>query len=174
MEELKAMVERINCGWEHGFLSPEEYTAKISQLQREMESARPVDYDELMEAGADLLLQTVDELIKGSLKEIPQSHQKDILHQAPKIFTETCQINWGKSIDDIYNLIRGLSPYPAAFTFLNLNTLDAAKLILKSGDNVLFFIIQSLGNCLVSSLLAGSVLCIDSGVLDGKLREPLS
>ncbi len=84
-------------------------------------------HDEMMEAGADLLLQTIAELIKGSLKEIPQSHQKDILHQAPKIFTETCQINWEKSIDDTYNLIRGLSPYPAAFTFLKEKKLKIFK-----------------------------------------------
>ena len=84
-------------------------------------------HDEMMEAGANLLLQTIAELIKGSLKEIPQSHQKDILHQAPKIFTETCQINWEKSIDDTYNLIRGLSPYPAAFTFLKEKKLKIFK-----------------------------------------------
>jgi methionyl-tRNA formyltransferase len=84
-------------------------------------------HDEMMEAGADLLLQTIAELIKGSLKEIPQSHQKDILHQAPKIFTEICQINWEKSIDDTYNLIRGLSPYPAAFTFLKEKKLKIFK-----------------------------------------------
>jgi len=84
-------------------------------------------HDEMMEAGADLLLQTIAELIKGSLKEIPQSHQKHILHQAPKIFTEICQINWEKSIDDTYNLIRGLSPYPAAFTFLKEKKLKIFK-----------------------------------------------
>ena len=84
-------------------------------------------HDEMMEVGADLLLQTIAELIKGSLKEIPQSHQKHILHQAPKIFTETCQINWEKSIDDTYNLIRGLSPYPAAFTFLKEKKLKIFK-----------------------------------------------
>ena len=73
----------------------------------------------MMEAGASLLLQTIDGLIKGSLKETPQPQQQNItLHHAPKIFTETCEINWEKIADDIYNLIRGLSPYPAAFTFL--------------------------------------------------------
>ena len=46
------------------------------------------------------------------------SSQQSPLHHAPKIFTETCEINWNKNTDEIYNLIRGLSPYPAAFTFL--------------------------------------------------------
>jgi len=54
LEELKTVVERINFSWEQGFLSPDEYTAKISQLRREMEALRPVDYDELMES-ADLI-----------------------------------------------------------------------------------------------------------------------
>jgi hypothetical protein len=43
MEELKTVVVRINFSWERGFLSPDEYTAKISQLWREMEVLRPVD-----------------------------------------------------------------------------------------------------------------------------------
>ncbi len=54
MEELKAIVERINFSWENGFLSPQDYLEKRSQLQKEMEAMRPVDYDELMEA-ADLI-----------------------------------------------------------------------------------------------------------------------
>jgi bifunctional DNA-binding transcriptional regulator/antitoxin component of YhaV-PrlF toxin-antitoxin module len=54
MEELKAIVERINFSWENGFLNPEEYLEKRTQLQKEMEAMRPIDYDELMEA-ADLI-----------------------------------------------------------------------------------------------------------------------
>ena len=87
-------------------------------------------HDKMMHTGADLLFKTVHELEKGTLKEIPQPSTPDIepwasnlqpsiLHTAPKIFTETCDINWNKNVDEIYNLIRGLSPYPAAFTFLN-------------------------------------------------------
>ena len=86
-------------------------------------------HDEMMEAGADLLLQTINELAKHSIKEVEQQNWKNSkpgeqnitsqLRHAPKIFTETCEINWEKSIDEIYNLIRGLSPYPTAFTFLN-------------------------------------------------------
>jgi hypothetical protein len=54
MKELQEIVERINFSWEHGFLQPAEYLEKRQQLQKEMESLRPVDYDDLMEA-ADLL-----------------------------------------------------------------------------------------------------------------------
>ena len=54
MEELREVVERIDFKWEKGFMTPEEYIAKRSQLQKEMDALRPVDYDELIEA-ADLL-----------------------------------------------------------------------------------------------------------------------
>jgi len=81
-------------------------------------------HDKMMEVGGDLLLKTIHELEKGNLKEIEQPSPLSLtpsasLRHAPKIFTETCEINWNKSAEEIYNLIRGLSPYPAAFTFLN-------------------------------------------------------
>lgn len=79
-------------------------------------------HDKLMEIGAELLLETINELAKRNIEEVNQqsasSNQQSELHHAPKIFTETCKINWNKNADEIYNLIRGLSPYPAAFTFL--------------------------------------------------------
>ena len=79
-------------------------------------------HDRMMEIGADLLLQTVNELVNGNLREVAQIHASGIapgaLHHAPKIFTENCEIKWQKNVDEIYNLVRGLSPYPAAFTFL--------------------------------------------------------
>ncbi len=87
-------------------------------------------HNRMKNAGAELLVKTVSGLVDGSLREISQSaiakDQSGIsnqvpgsLHHAPKIFAETCKIEWNKTADEIYNLIRGLSPYPAAFTFLN-------------------------------------------------------
>jgi len=77
-------------------------------------------HDRMKEIGADLLLQTINELAENNLKEQPQASSLNIqsLRHAPKIFTETCEIKWEKSVDEVYNLIRGLSPYPTAFTFL--------------------------------------------------------
>lgn len=76
-------------------------------------------HDIMMHVGAGLLLKTVKGLADGSLKEMPQLLSADQpLRHAPKIFTETCEINTAQSIEAVYNLIRGLSPYPAAFTFL--------------------------------------------------------
>ena len=79
-------------------------------------------HDRMKETGAQLLVRTVQGLANGSLQEIPQSeisNQNSAIKHAPKIFTETCRIDWNMPVDDIYNLIRGLSPYPAAFTELN-------------------------------------------------------
>ncbi len=77
-------------------------------------------HDEMKETGAKLLLQTVRGLADQSVQEVQQSaisqSQSEEKH-APKILTETCKIDWTKTVDDIYNLVRGLSPYPTAFTF---------------------------------------------------------
>jgi methionyl-tRNA formyltransferase len=79
-------------------------------------------HDQLKELGAKVLVKTVQGLADSSLKETPQSaisnHQSDLKH-APKIFTETCKIDWNKSVDEVHNLIRGLSPFPGAFTYLH-------------------------------------------------------
>ena len=80
-------------------------------------------HDRLKEIGAKLLLTTVKGLFEGTLKERPQSEianlKSGIINHAPKIFTETCKIDWNKTVDEIHNLIRGLSPFPGAFSFLN-------------------------------------------------------
>ena len=77
-------------------------------------------HDGLMQAGANLLLETVAALRAGTLTPIPQEEMagKDWKH-APKIFKEDCVINWNKPGKDVYNQIRGLSPYPTAFTILH-------------------------------------------------------
>lgn len=102
-------------------------------------------HDRMKDTGAQLLVKTVQGLAEGSLQETPQwatvnsdlpteqtgtsdvqsqstIHHSQIKH-APKIDTQTCRIDWNKSIDEIHNLIRGLSPYPAAFTELGDKTL---------------------------------------------------
>jgi methionyl-tRNA formyltransferase len=87
-------------------------------------------HDKMMQTGADLLLQTIHQLDEGKLEEIDQSSaslSNEVLHQAPKIFTETCEIKWDKNVEEVHNLIRGLSPYPTAFTFLNGKKLKVFK-----------------------------------------------
>jgi methionyl-tRNA formyltransferase len=81
-------------------------------------------HDRMKVIGAELLLETVSRLAQRNLPETPQADVSFIidkmpLYHAQKISTETCKINWEQNVNDVYNLIRGLSPYPAAFTFLN-------------------------------------------------------
>jgi methionyl-tRNA formyltransferase len=76
-------------------------------------------HDNLMIAGADLVLKTVNNIAEGYIAGIKQAEtHTSVLKTAPKIFTETCEINWQLPSNDVYNLVRGLSPYPTAFTFL--------------------------------------------------------
>ena len=79
-------------------------------------------HDRMKETGAHVLVETVKGIAAGTLKEHPQELTGSDKH-APKIFTETCKIDWSKTTDEIYNLIRGLSPYPGAFTLLQNKTL---------------------------------------------------
>lgn len=78
-------------------------------------------HDKMMYIGAELLLQTIRQIENGTIREMVQPSTADlpVLKSAPKIFNETCEINWNQPIDKIYNLIRGLSPYPTAFTYLD-------------------------------------------------------
>ena len=77
-------------------------------------------HDKLKHVGANLLVETVKGLANNSIKEQPQaSFDLSSLKHAPKIFTETCKIDWSAGVQDVYNLIRGLNPYPAAFTTLH-------------------------------------------------------
>lgn len=78
-------------------------------------------HDKMMYTGAELLLQTIRQIENGTIQEMVQPSTADlsVLKSAPKIFNETCEINWNQPIDKIYNLIRGLSPYPTAFTYLD-------------------------------------------------------
>ena len=75
-------------------------------------------YKKLMDIGAPVLLKTVNAMADGNFPQEPQAHITEIKH-APKIFKEHCLIDWNQSAETVYNLIRGLSPYPAAFTTLN-------------------------------------------------------
>jgi methionyl-tRNA formyltransferase len=91
-------------------------------------------HDRLKELGAGVLVKTVNGLSDGTLKETPQGSvvislspmEQSVdgdtglpLKHAPKIFTETCRVEWNKPIAEVHNLIRGLSPFPGAFTYLD-------------------------------------------------------
>ena len=75
-------------------------------------------HDKLMGIGATLVLKTVDALAEGSYSAVDQEQliAHDTLKPAPKIFKGDCRIDWGNPVEQVRNLIRGLSPYPGAWT----------------------------------------------------------
>lgn len=92
-------------------------------------------HDRLMSLGARLTLDTVERIINGDLKPIPQDSLTRGVEPtpAPKIFKDTCHIDWKKPNIQIHNLVRGLSPYPAAWSVLALDGNDfGAMKILKT------------------------------------------
>lgn len=80
-------------------------------------------HDHMKEVGAKLLVKTVEGLMNKTLVEKTQSSivsgETAVLKHAPKIFTETCKIDFSKTVEEVHNLIRGLSPFPGAFTTLH-------------------------------------------------------
>lgn len=74
-------------------------------------------YEKLMEIGTGLVLETVDRLAAGDIRPMEQQHiDEATLHPAPKIFKEDCRVDWSWTGKRIVDFIRGLSPYPAAWT----------------------------------------------------------
>ncbi|MCC8135032.1 MAG: methionyl-tRNA formyltransferase [Tannerellaceae bacterium] len=106
------------------FLTHEIDTGKII-LQKRIPIADTANvgivHDALMKMGAGLVIETVDLLLTSQIEGVPQetfyTHPEE-LRAAPKIFKETCRIDWNQPVKKIYDLIRGLSPYPAAWTEL--------------------------------------------------------
>ena len=74
-------------------------------------------HDQLMNVGAGLIVKTVEDVMSGDYPSTSQTDSDEgALRSAPKIQKETCRVNWNDSVQNVINLIRGMSPYPAAFT----------------------------------------------------------
>ena len=117
------------------FLTHEIDTGKIILQQRlpiaDTDDAEIV-HDLLMTMGAGLVLKTVDLIIEGKADAVPQESfytNSSELRAAPKIFKDTCRINWSLSVKQVYDFVRGLSPYPGAWTELVAPT--GEKMVLK-------------------------------------------
>jgi len=94
-----------------------------SVIFQEKEPIHPEDnvgtlYERLMAKGANLVLRTIQAIDEDKVQPIEQD-ESNAIHEAPKLFKETCKIDWDKSAVSIHNLIRGLSPYPAAWTTID-------------------------------------------------------
>ncbi|MCB0847237.1 MAG: methionyl-tRNA formyltransferase [Bacteroidetes bacterium] len=92
-------------------------------------------HDHLMEIGAELVLKTVNGLADNALTPMPQDHNKAI-HKAPKIFKEDCIIDWNQPVEQAYNFIRGLSPYPTAWTTLDEKPLKLFQTRMVEADTL--------------------------------------
>lgn len=77
-------------------------------------------HDKLMNAGTGLVIETIERIASGAIAPVDQQTiEPQVVRDAPKIFKETCRIDWSASGDTVRNLVRGLSPYPAAWSELH-------------------------------------------------------
>lgn len=114
-------------------------------------------HDKLMLIGAELVLKTIDAVIDDNISPKPQSEfydNVDDLKPAPKIFKETCEIDWNQSSAEVHNFIRGLSPYPAAWTELEVK-----------GDKHVFKIFETTPITEAHDLPAGSIVTDNKATL---------
>ena len=89
-------------------------------------------YEKLMTLGSQLVLKTVEAISADQVQPSVQDESK-ALHHAPKLFKETCQVDWNEPAVKIHNLVRGLSPYPAAWTIWENKTCKLIKTAVKPG-----------------------------------------
>ena len=93
-------------------------------------------HDKLMHLGSNVTLETVKLIENNKVVTSPQTSNE--LKEAPKIFSETCRINWDDTLENIHNFIRGLSPYPAAWSILHQNNQEIKVKIFKSYPEIWF------------------------------------
>ena len=125
-------------------------------------------HDRLMYTGAQLIIKTVDAIINDQIRPVDQETlfvDESNLKLAPKIYNETCEINWNKTCDEVYNQIRGLSPYPAAWTVLQTN----------NGESIHCKIFESEKVIQIHNLLPGTIdfsdkKCLKVATLDGFIQ----
>ena len=113
-----------------------------------------VVHDKLMVLGGKLVLETVDAILNDTVKPIAQEDMAVVgeLRPAPKIFKETCRIDWHSPVKRVYDFIRGLSPYPAAWS----------ELVSPEGEAVVMKIFES------EKIYEAHQLAVGTVVTDGK------
>ena len=129
-------------------------------------------YKRLMKKGAQLVVKTVDAIEKNDFKPIPQIHSND-LKIAPKLTKETGLIDWSKPGKEIYNLIRGLQPFPGAYTTLDGKTfkIQAAQFIPnKPTDNAPIGSIYSDGKSFLHFRVLDGAIAVLECQLEGKKK----
>lgn len=148
-------------------------------------------HDTMKEMGAQLLVKTIKGLAEGTLKETPQlsmvnsqwsiekpeasgSHSPLTSHHspkhAPKIFTETCKIDFTKTVEEVHNLIRGLSPFPGAFTMLNGKMLKIYKAMRQEGLKPSDVLYETDGKTFLKFACANGYIDVKELQLEGKKK----
>ena len=134
-------------------------------------------YDKLMMIGSELVTKTVDKLASGNYTTIEQMHiDEATLKPAPKIFKDDCCIDWNKDAEMVHNIIRGLSPYPAAWTPLYRDGAEYGSIkifashIEKCPMNVAPGTIRTDGKSYIAIACADGWLYVDDVQLAGKKR----
>lgn len=153
------------------FLSHEIDTGKIIRQKRlpiaDTDDVETV-HDALMVMGAGLVTETVDLILADKAEATPQEAfytDASELRPAPKIFKETCRIQWNQPLKQVYDFIRGLSPYPAAWT--ELIAANGTKQVLKIYQSEKIIESHSLP---VGSIRSDKKSFLDVAVPDGFLR----
>lgn len=135
-------------------------------------------HDKLKMLGAKVLIKTIQFVADETIIETPQSiinNKESIIKSAPKINSETCRIDWNKSTEEIYNLIRGLSPYPTAFTFLHdkvLKIFFAEKEM--AAHNYAAGTVHSDNKTFLKFACTDGFICCTDIQLQGKKRMPVA
>ena len=134
-------------------------------------------YDKLMHCGAGLVLRTVDKIAEGGYETIEQMHvDENTLRPAPKIFKEDGRVDWSRNVVDIHNLVRGLSPYPAAWSPIFKNGEECGSLkiftthIEPAEINVAPGIVKSDGKSYVAIAASDGWVYLDEVQMAGKRR----
>lgn len=100
------------------------------ELPIEPEDTAGTLHDKMMMIGAKLVVETVEDIANGNITPLPQNDSDTC--PAPKIFKQDCEIDWQQNVDTVYNKIRGLSPYPAAWCDFGNQTakiIDVTKIV---------------------------------------------
>jgi methionyl-tRNA formyltransferase len=156
------------------FLKHEIDTGSI--LLQEKTSILPEDnagtlHDKMMEQGAGLVIKSLEQICTGEINLTLQA-DGDFPH-APKIFTEDCTIDWSKTAQEIHNQIRGLSPYPTAFTEFRDKKLKvfASQLGIEKSENI--GLIEAIGKDKLFAHCSDYKLELTDIQLEGKKRMPV-
>ena len=129
-------------------------------------------YQRLMLLGAELLVNTLRQIEAGTILEVPQDHvDESIIKHAPKLFKENLQIDFNKPAEELVNFIRGLAPFPSAYTFLEQKQLKVFLAhVVNEAPQVTVGTMQTDAKSYIRFACPDAWLYIDELQLEGKKR----